>query len=277
MCTRGAPPPQHATSALRPPPSPAQAVRDLPEVLPPPYPINTSIVSVSFSPNGARLAVTTSDRGVIVVDAYRPKKEYALLAAHPCMATHACGAAWSPDSSQLVVGGPDGHAWAYDVSDGPGGLEKMPESLAHYDWHPALVRAPDVIVVGEAAKTPAARAAAVAGAAAHREALHAAMHEKRFAFCRQNAKQLHTLGPPLPPLPYVAPPAAADESEMVARHDAPLTAVAWHPSAPVLATAARSVALWALPREPPASLAPLFGEPLEAVADEMEDEGPALA
>jgi WD40 repeat protein len=239
--------------------------------LPPPYPVNTSFVSVSFSPNGARLALGTSDRGVMVVDAFKPRKEFALLSAHPCMASHPCGVAWAPDSSALAVGGADGHAWVYDVSDGPGGLPRIPDELASYDWHPALVRAPDVALAGEAAKTPAARAAALAGARAYRDALHGAMNEKRVNFCRQHAKSLAQLGPPLPPLPFVPPPAAADADEMAARHDAPVCAIAWHPRAPVLATAARSVALWGMPGELPASIAGLVGAALDAEGDDAGD------
>ena len=231
--------------------------------------MNTSFASVSFAPNGSRIALATTDRGVIVVDAFKPRKEYALLCAHPCMSAHPCGAAWSPDSRQLAVGAPDGHAWVYDVSDGPGGLPRIPDELLSYDWHPSLVKAPEVVIAGEAHKSAAARAAAFDGARAHRVERHRLMHEKRVEFCKKSGRPLNTIGPPLPPLPYVLPPTAANADEMVSRQNAPLTAIAWHPRAPVLATGAHNVALWGLPNDLPDSVASLVGGIIESEDSDM--------
>ena len=234
------------------------------DMLPPPYPVNTSFVAISFSPDGAKIALTTSDRGIIILDAFKPRKEFAVLNAHPHMASHPCGAMWSPDSSQLAVGGADGHAWVYDVSDGPSGLPSLPESLECFFWHPALVRAPAFVILGEAYKTGAALAAALQGSRGHRDALHSLMNERRLRFSKEANKPLSSIGPPLPPLPYVKPPEAGAEDEMASRHDAPLTAIAWHPRSPLVATAARNVALWGLPYEIPPTLTPLLGEALPA-------------
>ncbi len=248
---------------------PSMAVTD---TLPPPYPVNTSFVAISFSPDGAKIALTTSDRGVIILDSFKPRKEFAVLNAHPLLASLPCGAAWSPDSSQLAVGGADGHAWVYDVSDGPQGLLTLPDSLEFYNWHPALVRAPSYVLVGEAYKSGAAIAAALQGSRAHRDALHAAMNERRLKFSKEAGKPLSSIGPPLPPLPYVSPPVAGTEEEMCSRLDAPVTALAWHPRAPVLATTARNLAIWCLPTDIPAALLPLIGDVKTDVAAEGEDD-----
>ena len=231
------------------------------EPLPPPFPTLTSFASISFSPDGAKVALATADRGVIILDAFKPRREFAVLCAHPTAGGFECSAAWSPDSSQLAVGAADGHVWVYDVSGGPAGLTALPPQAEAFDWHPALVRAPAVVLAGEAHKSAAAAAAAFAGARAHREALHASMQASRLEFSRKMSRPLASLGPPLT-LPYVPPPLAASEGEMVSRHDAPVTAVAWHPRAPLLASAARTAVLWALPAELPPALLPLVGGPV---------------
>ena len=224
--------------------------------LPPPYPALTSFSALKFSPDGRFIALATADRGVVVLDAMRPSREFAVLAAHPCEQAHPCGCAWSPDSRLLAVGGADGHVWVYDVTVSPTGLPAfVGQQPGAFGWRPT-VRSPAVALVGAAHKTPAAAAAATAAATAHRAAVHASMNEarQRGAASKSAAHKLtysaalETLGPPRS-CPNLPPPLAASADEMASRHESPVTAVAWHPFSPILASAARTVALWAPPTD----------------------------
>ncbi len=186
---------------------------------------------------------------MIVVDSFTPSKEYAVLAEHPVHLAHPSPVCWSPDSKLLLVGGADGHVWAYSAAVGaPGGLPDLADAdflpgAAAFPERPAappeLVRAwtpavppPAAALLGEAHKAPASREGARAAAkryaaellkrdAEKREALKA--QRKRFPDVRRSA----TLDPP-------APEAAED---MASRMEGPVTALAWHPWAALVASA----------------------------------------
>lgn len=71
-----------------------------------PLPPTVAWTAIEFSPDDRFIALSTSDRGVLVVDAFFPGRELALLNAHPVDAWHPCNCTWSPDGAWLVTGEP---------------------------------------------------------------------------------------------------------------------------------------------------------------------------
>jgi hypothetical protein len=231
---------------------------------------------------------------VLIVDAFNPLVEYALLAAHPFSALHPCGCAWSPDSLALAVGGSDGHVWVYSMQPGAsGGLPtQLPSVLAalappaeeagasagsaaaaaaapSHPWLPSLPP-PLHAILGRARKTPAAAARALGDAAAWAAAKRAAEIEERRTFavkCTPPIPVEKTFDRPQLSVQWtlekkLAPPAATCEEDMASRLDGPITACAWNPRYLGLACAGGprgTVALWAPGEAGEAGDAPMGG------------------
>lgn len=79
------------------------------------FPAAVSWTALEFSPDDRFIAVASADRGVLIVDAFAPQRELALLASHPIDASRPSNASFSPCGRFLAVGGADGHVWAYDL------------------------------------------------------------------------------------------------------------------------------------------------------------------
>ena len=79
-----------------------------------------SWTSLEFSPDDRFIALSTSDRGVLLVDAFFPQRELALLNVHPIDPAQPTTVSFSPCGRFLCVGGSDGHVWAYDLLGEPG-------------------------------------------------------------------------------------------------------------------------------------------------------------
>lgn len=90
---------------------------------------------------------------------------------------------------------------------------------------------PECVIVGEAHKSAAARAAAWTGAASHRAGV------QNFLRAQNEGKRAPGVRPPLP----------ATAEEQVSRHETAVKFVKWHPKAAVLATAGQAVGLWVAP------------------------------
>lgn len=215
--------------------------------VPPPYPELVSYTGMEFSPDGTVLAMNTSDRGVFLVHAKQPHKEYALLQTHPVDPTHPSSISFSPDGRWLTVGAVDGHVYCYDV------LEGRPDLSAHTEDVPFAYRPgsaggwePACVLLGESHKSESARAAAVEAAAAYRKKRHDRMHEMRAKFAASQKVSVDTIGAPKA-IPLQPPILAVTAEQQVSRHEAPVNAVRWHGKCAVLVSAARSVAVWTGP------------------------------
>jgi COMPASS component SWD2 len=214
--------------------------------LPPPFPSLTSFVDLQFSPDGDLIAAVTTDRGILILNSFCATEEFALLNAHPFDALHPSSVSWSPDSRFLLVGGVDGHVWVYDLLV-PSFVKDMRKKLddnAPFPYRPGFWE-PPVFVLGEGNKTAAARESAYATATKHRSELYEKMHKLRKDFATSKNLSVDSLGPPkgVPAMPV---PLATNADEQTGRHEAPVTCVKWHPTSTVVASAARTVAVWAI-------------------------------
>ncbi len=200
-----------------------------------------------------------------------------MLAEHPIHLAHPSPAAWAPDSKTLLVGGADGHVWAYCTEVGaPGGLPDLsdldflpgaaeyperpaaPPRLAR-QWTPAVAPQPAAALLGEAQKTPAARDAARDAARRYAEELLKKDMDKRIGAAKQGAQPSRGRFPEVVRTSIPPPPAPAGREEMAARMEGPVSALAWHPWAALVAAAGGGAggpgakpgggraALWALP------------------------------
>ena len=192
-----------------------------------------------------------------------------MLAEHPIHLAHPSPAAWAPDSKTLLVGGADGHVWAYSTAVGaPGGLPDLsdadfPPGAEAYPERPAALPAlvrpwtpavppPHVALLGEAHKTPAAAEGARAAARRYAEDLTKKDLEKRAA-----SKNTKSRFPSVLRVEFKQPPAPASAEDMASRMEGPVSALAWHPWAALVAAAGGGAgggrpgggraALWALP------------------------------
>lgn len=109
-------------------PATGAVVRVSDDPLPPPLMPIAGLINIEFSPDDRYIAVTTVDRGIMVLDAYTPSREMALLASHPIDPSLPCNASFSADGRFIVTGSPDGHVYAYDVSGKPAGVTLGAES-----------------------------------------------------------------------------------------------------------------------------------------------------
>lgn len=90
---------------------------------PPPYPSRVSWSAIEFSPDEKFIALSTTDRGVLIVDSFTSSREYALLNKHPIsvdaakdgVQANGSPISWSPCGRFLAVGGADGHVYTYDM------------------------------------------------------------------------------------------------------------------------------------------------------------------
>lgn len=69
-----------------------------------PLPPSVAWTGMEFSPDDRYLAIATGDRGILVVDAFFPGRELALLQYHPYDAVHPSNVSWSPDGRHLATG-----------------------------------------------------------------------------------------------------------------------------------------------------------------------------
>lgn len=106
------PPPETLNAGL-------SAAKAMASVGAPPMPPYIAWTGIEFSPNDRFLAMSTADRGVLIVDAFFPARELALLNSHPTDHLQPCNVSWSPDGSFLATGSVDGHVYCYDLSGKP--------------------------------------------------------------------------------------------------------------------------------------------------------------
>ena len=112
---------------------------------------------------------------------------------------------------------------------------------------------PSVALLGEAHKTPAARAAARRAAEEHGARVQAAMQlqqhallEQTVAAARAQGIALLALPPAQPtPVPSLPGPHAASADEQASRLEGPVRCVRFHPRLALLGSAATAVAVWA--------------------------------
>jgi WD40 repeat protein len=221
--------------------------------LPPQYPSYMSFTGMEFAPDEKTLAVSTADRGILLLDCFSPDKEIAHLDAHPHDVLHPCNVSYSADGQFLSTGGSDGHIWTYDLRDRPALFD--PEAPQPFAWRPGRYD-PAMLLTGAAYKSDAARASALEGASKAKTELVEAMKRARQKFAEAYRRPAESLGPPMG-VPALPPTLAATADEAVSRHDAPVTVVKWHPKLATFASAARSVAVWSPPNPfPPAPAAP---------------------
>ena len=237
-----------------------------------PLPPSIAWTGIEFSPDDRYLALATLDRGVLIVDAYSPGRELALLQYHPYDPQHASNISWSPDGRFLSTGSVDGHVYSYDLSGRPpatplGSDETavicasraarrhrsycalirtrptacpaLPAAVPDLPYNPELW-APPACIVGEFYKGDAARAAAHAAAKAYLPAARLQMHEA-FKEAAKKADPGEALRFSLPMLPV---PEAATPEDSLSRHEGPVRAVRWHPRAAILASASQAVGIW---------------------------------
>ena len=208
---------------------------------------------VEFSPDdghgggGKFIALGTGDRGVLVVDAWEPAREVALLAAHPIdPGAPPTSVSWSSDGRWLCVGGADGVVYGYDMAHPPMPLKS---DDAHFEdaAFPTVAPlegvetrwAPPCIPLGEGLLSP--------DLASKRRSEVTAAAERVDAWVRRCGDDAARRGRdvPLPPLPLgvgVPPPSRGEDA--ATRQEAPVRMVRWAPDRGVLASGAGGVLLW---------------------------------
>lgn len=102
---------------------------------------------------------------------------------------------------------------------------------------------PQPVIMGERYKGDAARARAHAAAAAHSAEARTMLH-KRYAEAAVRTPPGQVLQITLPTVPV---PEAASPEEQTSRHEGPVRAVRWHPTAAVLASGSQAVGVWRPP------------------------------
>jgi hypothetical protein len=179
---------------------------------------------------------------VLVLDAFTPSREYALLQAHPVNPSVPCSASFSPDARALSVGGADGHVYSYDISSWRQQWEKTgidsDDTLPPLQYLPKRWE-PRFDIVGEAYKSPENRSKSRADGPSHLPRVFEAMAQQQAAAPRHAQ---HSVA-----VPSVPAAQARSPEELVSRHESPVRLVRWHPRNCVLASASTGVALWTVP------------------------------
>ena len=104
----------------------------------PRYPPTVSWTAVEFSPDDRFIALATADRGILVVDAYFPNRELALLADHPLDPARPSTISFSPCGRFLATGGADGHVYTCVASGGACGLQPGRHARTVVTPHPLM-------------------------------------------------------------------------------------------------------------------------------------------
>jgi COMPASS component SWD2 len=215
------------------------------------YPTQIQWTSIEFSSDDRFLAVGSSDRGVLLVDAFQPDRELALLNSHPLDPYGASTISFDPSSKFLSVGGADGHVYNYNLMVDP--VEPFAKTTKNLKPLPFFVDKSDItkydppyVIMGEDHKSPgirlAARMSAQRSLRIYEDAVRSATEQQ---MRRMNLPPGTLLNPVLvsPPLSFPATP-----EEHVSRHESPVRCVKWHPTKAVCASGSSAVGIWTLPK-----------------------------
>lgn len=229
--------------------------------LPPAFPELASFVDMKFSPDENFIALSTSDRGVLLLDGFEPKEERALLTAHAHDPNYPSSVSWSADSKFLFVGGCDGRLWAYDMTNPPPPPNTIDGDFPPSSWRPGHWE-PQVFVVGEnymgqsassvplsSTSTPESEAAGKAAkdaAKKHKTDRYEKQQRSRQSFATSMNISIDAVFPQISA--SINPPLAQSTDDMLSRMDAPVSHVRCHPTSALIASAStRTVCLWSPP------------------------------
>ena len=229
--------------------------------LPPAFPELASFVDMKFSPDENFIALSTSDRGVLVLDGFEPKEERALLTAHAHDPNYPSSVSWSADSRFLFVGGCDGRLWAYDMTNPPPPPNTIDGEFPPSSWRPGHWE-PQVYVVGEnymgqsassiplsSVGTPESEAAGKAAkdaARKHKTDRYEKQQRSRQSFATSMNISIDAVFPQISA--SINPSLAQSTDEMLSRMDAPVSHVRCHPTSAIIASASsKTVCIWSPP------------------------------
>jgi WD40 repeat protein len=230
--------------------------------LPPAFPELASFVDMKFSPDENFIALSTSDRGILILDAFEPKEERAVLTSHAHDPNYPSSVSWSADSRFLLVGGCDGRLWAYDMTNPPPQPNTIDGDFPPSSWRPGHWE-PQVLIVGEnylghsassapyppPLSTPESEAAGKAikdAARKHKTDRYEKQQKSRQSFATSMNISIDAVFPQISA--SINPALAQSTDEMISRMDAPISHVRCHPTNAIFASAStKTISIWAPP------------------------------